>query len=344
MKHIALTQHFQNFLLFSSVLLIAGILFVYFSDLALAQSGEVEAGTGAVASGQTLGATITNTVNSFKTVPGLLTGASYLFGIVLGFMAIWKLKEHVLDPRGTQIWDPMKRAIAAGAFFALPFMASVVIETVSKDGQALTGSNFNTGGAAGSDGLDGKLVDLMQDIWQPMQWIMTGFGYIAGVILIMIGISRLLKTEQEGPRGPTGFGTVMTFLVAGVLLSFNSVLGAAVGSIFGGGATNNATLAYTTGLPDGGAHANAVIGAVLAFVAIVGWISFIRGFFIMRGVAEGNSQASAMAGITHILGGSVAVNLGGFIKAVQSTLGIQQFGLNISNAEPYLTSVSFMIG
>ena len=136
----------------------------------------------------------------------------------------------------------------------------------------------------------------------------------------------------------------MTFLVAGVLLSLNQILGSAVNSLFDSRVQNMASLAYDTGMDDAArGHAHAVIGAIFAFVAILGWISFIRGFFIMRGVAEGNSQASVMAGFTHILGGAVAVNLGGFINAVQKTLGIQEYGLVISAIEPHLTTISTFI-
>ena len=291
---------------------------------------------------QSLGTVIGNTVQSLSTVPGLLAGLSYLFGIVLGFMGIMKLKDHVESPNQTQIWDPIKRFLAGGMFLALPTMLGAVINTVSKDIDVIEGSDFNTSGVSGT-GLDAKLVALMTDIWGPLQYLFTAFGYLAGIILILIGISRLLKTEQEGARGPMGIGTIMTFIVAGILLSFNKILGATVGSLFGGKATNFAELSYDAGMgATATGHANAVIGSIFAFVAIVGWISFIRGFFIMRGVAEGNSQASIMAGFTHIIGGSIAVNLGGFISAVQSTLGITEYGLTISSLEPYLTSVTFI--
>ena len=258
-------------------------------------------------------------------------------------MGVCKLKEHVLIPSQAQIWDPIKRFLAGGMFFALPTVITAVYNTVASGGSVIEGSEFNVGGASGA-GLDAKLVALITDIWGPMQYILVGFGWIAGIILIMIGISRLLKTEQEGARGPMGIGTIMTFLVAGVLLSLNTILGAAVGSLFGGGAQNFAELAYDTGMSGAASgQANAVIGAILAFVALLGWISFIRGFFIMRGVSEGNSQASMMAGVTHILGGAVAVNLGGFINAVQNTLGISQYGLKISLLEPYIHSVTALV-
>lgn len=296
-----------------------------------------------VTSGQSLGDVISNTVKSFKTIPGFLSFIAYIFGVFLGFMGIMKLKDHVENPNQVQIWDPIKRFIAGGAFFALPTVARALQETVAKDGQVLASDKgFNTGGVSGT-GLDAKLVALMSDIWEPLQYLFTGFSYIAGIILILIGISRLLKTEQEGARGPMGFGTIMTFLVAGILLSLNKILGATVNSIFDSGVTNYGELVYKAGMDATAVgHVNAVIGSIFAFVAIIGWISFIRGFFIMRGVAEGNSQASLMAGMTHIFGGAIAVNLGAFIQAVQSTLGITQYGLEISSIEPYLTNITFI--
>ncbi len=309
------------------------------SDTALADDADEVAACG---DSNGLGGVLCNVFDSFHGVPGLFAGFSYIFGLVLAFMGILKIKEHVENPNQVQIWDPIKRFLAGGAFLGLPTIINVVKNTLSKDIDTINASNgYNTGGVSGS-GLDEKLVSLMKDIWDPMHYTMVGFSILAGTILLMIGISRLLKSEQDGPRGPMGLGTIMTFLVAGALFSINNLLGAASESIFNEGAQTYAVLKYTDGMEDGGKHANAVIGAIMAFVAILGWISFIRGFFIMRGVAEGNSQSSAMAGVTHILGGAIAVNLGAFIKAVQETLKIQDYGLVISSIEPYLTDVTFL--
>lgn len=89
-----------------------------------------------------------------------------------------------------------------------------------------------------------------------------------------------------------------------------------------------ATLQYTTGMlaPEVDA-AHAVISAIIKFVLIVGLISFVRGIFIIRSVAEGNSQSSIMSGVTHMLAGALAVNLGPLLNAVQATLGIGGFGI-----------------
>ena len=74
-------------------------------------------------------------------------------------------------------------------------------------------------------------------------------------------------------------------------------------------------------------HVLAMISTVLVFMTIIGYISFMRGFFIIKDVAEGSGQASLMAGVTHIFGGALAVNLGPLLNAVQSTLGLSSFGV-----------------
>lgn len=275
----------------------------------------------------TLGKVVTNTMRSFSSTPGLLTGLCYLMGLYLGIVAIMKLKEHVENPGNHPMWDSMKRFLTGGAFFALPTVVSAAYNTVARGITGHSDNGYNGSGAKGT-GLDAMLVKLMGDIGTPLTFIFGAFGYLAGLILIIIGISRLLKSEQDGPRGPTGIGTFMTFIVGGALIASNKMMGAASSSLFGTASVKtNGSLAYTSGLEDGGAHANAVIAAIIAFVAIIGWVSFLRGFFIMRGVAEGDNQASTMSGVTHLLGGALAVNLGPVLMAVQKTLGITNYGI-----------------
>lgn len=290
---------------------------------------------------QTLGTYIGNVFNNGVfdvNVKRLLIGTSYLFGIVLGFMGILKLKDHVEMPNQVPIWEPIKRFLGGSLFIGVPYVIGAVQGTIQGstktgivDAAGLTGTSggYNTGSVSGN-GLDAMLVNLMRDVWGNTHLLLLGFCYIAGVILLMIGISRMIKSEQDGPRGPMGLGTMMTFIIAGALLSIDGILTAVNNSIFGAGSVRTfATLTYTGG---GGAHighAEAVIGAIMAFVAILGLISFIRGFFILRGVSEGSSQASMMAAVTHIVGGALAVNLGAVIHAVQNTLGITTFGLTL---------------
>lgn len=275
----------------------------------------------------TLGKTILNVVKSSNSLPGLFTGSSYLMGLVMGVFGVLKLREHVESPQQVPIWEPLKRFLAGGGFLALPMVVEAVENTVSK-GLSKVGMSDKFTGTASGGGLDAMMVRLMSDVWLPMHNLIVAFSYLAGIILVIIGISRFLKSEQEGARGPTGIGTIMTFLVAGALFSIDKMVMAISNSLFKSSTIKTAgTLVYTDGLDGTQAHIEAVISAVVAFVILLGWISIVRGFFIMRGVSEGNSQASMMAGMTHLLGGGLAVNIGPVVNAVQETLGITDYGI-----------------
>lgn len=285
-----------------------------------------------VAHATTLGSVINSvTSDASLTLPGVFAGFSYMMGLIMGFTGIMKLKEHVENPNQVQFLEPIKRFIAGGMFFCLPYVADVVRNMIEGTGTNVAYQNSGFNGQSSGTGLDAMIIALMQNIFIPLQWAFGAFGYIAGLALVIIGISRLLKTEQQGPQGPTGIGTVMTFIVAGCLFSINSIIGYFTVTMFGDDTIDtNGVLQYTAGLGGAANHVHAVISGIIAFSIVIGWVSLIRGFFILRGVSEGNSQASMMAAITHLIGGVLAINLGSVIMAVQDTLGITQYGIRFS--------------
>lgn len=288
---------------------------------------------GSPAANATVGGVINNVVTSVQQTPALLAGLSYLFAIVIALWGILKIYDHVIRGQET-IWPGLQRFLVAGLLFALPMAmeaAENALTAGSTTGQIGSGAGWNAP-AVSAGGLDAMVVAVMEDTFVPMQSLIMGFCYLAGIILTIIGVLRLMKTSQEGPRGPGGFGTIMTFLVAGAMFSMGQMMGSWATSLFGTeNVTHHAALAFTTGL--GAAeldHVHSVISAVLAFVMVLGWISFVRGFFIIRDVADGNQQASLMAGLTHLFGGALAINLGPLLEAVQTTMGITAWGINFT--------------
>ncbi len=287
-------------------------------------------------------------------IPSFLSAISYIMGLALGLWALVKIRDHVENPTQTKISEGISRLIAGGMFFALPVLIEVGRSTVSpiallphtntgfNETGNLTGgggivgifTSFLPGGgpAGGGAGLSGALFKFMDTLLGPATILLSWFGYVAGAILIMVAIMRVIKSAQEGPKGPGGIGTIMTFITGGALISFNTLMTAFTTSFFNLPATQTyATLQYTTGMGPGEiAHAHIVISAILKFMIILGLISFIRGIFIIRDVAEGKQQASVMAGVTHMIGGSLAVNLGPLLNTVQETLGITTWGIVFS--------------
>ncbi len=295
-----------------------------------------------LSSNGTIGDVLCTSLFNTITFSTFLNSISYLIGLVFGVWGILKVRDHVNDPSRVAISEGVTRLVAGGAFFALPFLIVVFQNTTGTAGivassfavTALKGSNYGfnetlaCGG--GSNSLDVAMGCFMQDILGPSQIVLNFFTYVAGTIFIMIGISRLIKSSQEGPRGPGGVGTFGTFIVGAFLLSATAMIGAFSGSLFGTpGTFTYASLTYTTGMSAAEQQAALnVVSAVLKFMIIIGMLSFVRGMFILREVAEGSQQASTMSGVTHLVGGALAVNLGPLLNAIQSTLGITAFGVS----------------
>ena len=77
-----------------------------------------------------------NINTSIASLPGLLTGLAYMFGILLGVLGIMKIKDHVENPTQTPLKDGAVRLAAGGALFALPIMFEAMYETVGSGSNA----------------------------------------------------------------------------------------------------------------------------------------------------------------------------------------------------------------
>ncbi len=317
-------------------------------DLANESGYDSETCTGLAAG--TIGALMCETAERTGLFPAFLTAISYLFGLVMGVWGVLKIRDHVLNPQQTGVFEGISRLMAGGAFFALPVLIEVFRNTLTNGGlfnslfQAkgfvsdVGGLAYNTGsiGACPTSvtgmSLDVILLCFTSDILTPINVILTFFAFVAGIIFIMIGISRLIKGAQEGAKAPGGLGTIMTFLIGGALISYNDLMRAATQTLTGNGSTlTYGDLNYTTGMTTAETEAaHAIISSIVKFMIVIGIISFVRGLFIVRNVAEGNQQASMMAGVTHIVGGALAVNIGPVINAVQATLGTTGLGVTFS--------------
>lgn len=289
-------------------------------------SGEAQ-GKSCSAGAADLGGVICNLYMHTTAFPTFVAAVCYLFGIAVTIWGILKIRTHVHNPDHTTVWEGVSRLVVAGGFFALPYVIEAVMTSMMGDMQAHT--NSGPAGTAQGAGLDKMLSDFMTSVFGPTDIILTFFGYAAGTLLVMIGISRLMKAANEGPRGPGGIGTIMTFVAGGALLSFSPMIAAFTMSLFGKDTTATIpVLNYVTGLDaNEQEHIKAVISAMIQFVLLLGLVSFLRGIFIIRGIAEGGHNHSMMAGVTHLVGGAMAVNLGPFINAVETTLNLTQYGV-----------------
>ena len=83
-----------------------------------------------------------NIITSMADLPGLLSGVSYMFGILIGVLGILKIKDHVENPNNTPLKDGAIRLAAGGGLFALPIIYQAMFNTIGQD-TSVQGAQLN---------------------------------------------------------------------------------------------------------------------------------------------------------------------------------------------------------
>jgi hypothetical protein len=285
------------------------------------------------ATGPSTGDVMTNLHESLRRVPNILTTIAFVSGLFLAVAGVLKLRDHVDNPPQTPISAGVKRLIAGGAFLALPLTTNIIKGSLfGTDTGEVAGNNWGVAGSVVPTpvALDEVAVAFITNIATPMKYLMISFSFILGLALILVGISRLIKTAQEGPRGPTGMGTLFTFIAGMMLMALGQSMGTFSASLFGDGQMQNYAQfsGYVqTALGGNEDQLRAVIGSLLMFVSLVGFIAFLRGIYIMKLVADGNQNHSITQSLTFMIGGALAFNLGRVINMLQQSLGYDALGI-----------------
>jgi len=283
------------------------------------QAQAQSSGTGAVS---TVGDMLNSLTASWGTLPSLLTGVAYILGIMFTAQGIFMFKDHVDQPSQKPISAGIKRFLAGGMLFALPAMGKAVSGNLVGGGGPMVGFT-NVHSDPGIAGLDEMAIKFVGNVSGPATYMLIGFAYLGGMFLLITGIIRLTKTAQEGARGPTGLGTLMTFVSAGALFSMGQMIGLFSGTLFGTSTVSTYANISTDILPADDANIVApIIESLMIFIMIVGFIAFIRGWFVLKAFADGSQQATLAQALTFLLGGTLAINLGDLVNALQQTVGV----------------------
>ena len=173
--------------------------------------------------------------------------------------------------------------------------------------------------AARAADFDERLVEMIGELEPAAHALIVAISYILGVCALGSGLFRLIKTSEDRWRAPSGTGTVLCFVAGSAMFAFPALLASAELSLFraGGGVSS---LSY------GGADSDrydALLKALFAIVQIIGVVSFLKGWFVLRAAADGHGRATMGSGAWHIVGGLLAWHIVPVLAAVQKTTGIE---------------------
>lgn len=273
-----------------------------------------------------IGDYIIHGINQASVLINVAAFVAFIIAVFFTVRGIQQVRNHIDNPGQAPLAEGIKRLGVGGALFSFPMIVNVIAKTFGMSGSGIANSGWSSNSGT-NGGLDGMMVHFIADIVNPAFKGIEYFCYIAGILMILFAMQRLVRTAQDGPRGPLTFGTITMFIVAGALLSFPQLLTSLNLSLTGtAGASTNVAFMSLAGV-DAAQVQNAknVFSAILAFMAVIGFLSVVRGLFLLKSFADGGQQASMMSVVTHIVAGSLCINLGAFINAVQTSLGVTTF-------------------
>ena len=93
--------------------------------------------------GQDFSTIAENITGSISSVPGMLTGVSYMLGTLLGVLGILKIKDHVENPSQTPLQHGAIRLTSGGALFGLPIVYEAMTSTIGENGANATAATLN---------------------------------------------------------------------------------------------------------------------------------------------------------------------------------------------------------
>lgn len=153
----------------------------------------------------------------------------------------------------------------------------------------------------------------------PLQGVFSAALYVLGFLFAVIGTleARKVTAAPENQQGQLSWTVVgSTYLLAIMCVAFPTALSTAEMTVFGHASpleyqnVSGAALGNTT---------RQAIGVLLGYAQLLGWVFFIRGWFLLRKAAQGKIDGSGIAW-THVIFGVLLADIVHTVNVVSSTL------------------------
>lgn len=209
------------------------------------------------------------------------------------------------------------------------------------------GTTVSGGGVLGNIDLQRVLTNLAQLV-VPITQLVLAISFVSGIVFIFKGIlmlkhigeSQAMRSNPQGMAGPflhLGIGAILIYMPAASNIFSTSMLGS-VPSLFSNSdvidiqvdgdtyavnttptydqnASNELMQYASVGINEEWA---AMINTISMYIQLVGFIAFVRGWFILSTVGNtGGAQQGAFGkGLVHIIGGVIAINFVPFMQII----------------------------
>lgn len=271
----------------------------------------------------TAGEVICHVVDQIDSLPDLFSYVAMTTGAIFVGRGLIKLKDHGDQGQKSPLLHAIWPMIGGSGLIAISgfrgwLKATLGLETVN----GLDTCNWKdpTSGADPSTWLTNFVVNIKD----PLFMTVSILGWIMGVLFIIKGLNKLAKYGTD-PKAYSMPNIVVNLVVGSMLLSLSASLNLMLNSVFGSTVIGNGNFdnwqVFKNFSGDTTAFKNSV-KAALNFFQVVGAIAFLRGFLIIKNSVEGSGQATMAQGLTHLIGGTLAINIFNVLQIMNTTMGV----------------------
>jgi uncharacterized membrane protein HdeD (DUF308 family) len=270
--------------------------------------------------------------NVFENVSGLtflISGFAWIVGAALIIRGIFDIIKRSSDPN-KPLKDGLLGICCGAAVAAFPYFIDWLQQTIHTSTGGTTFNCLVEGGgnaAAGPVPLDVMLFNFVQNISSPIVMLMSALAIIFGASMIFYNMIKLSKFGSDAKSNALT-PIIGSLIIGAVLMALGTTMDVSLGTLFGEGTTHGGQVQYDgIAYQPGGSfdmeRFDRAMRAVFIFLYIIGSLSFIRGFFILRNALEGAGQATKGQAFTHIIGGTLLVNMPTFIRFIEESIGFR---------------------
>lgn len=304
--------------------IIAALLVAAYPDFAFAAPGDVS-----LAAAGSVGAVFCSVFRNVGGMTFFISAVAYIVGASLAVRGVFDLIKRSSDPN-KPLKDGLLGIMAGGMVAALPNLVEWLHRTIYKIPQYRAFgpcSPIETNKSTQVLPLDEMLYNFVQNISTPIIMMMSALAVIFGAAMIFYNMVKLSKFGTDA-KSNTLTPIIGSLIIGAMLMALGQTMDVSLNTLFGGNITHGGKVAYTTIAyePSGSfdmKRFNRAMEAVFIFLYIIGSLSFIRGFFILRNALEGSGQATKGQAFTHIIGGTLLVNMPNFIRVLETTIGFK---------------------
>jgi len=274
----------------------------------------------------TLGDIVCNVRANLVPFGPFFSGLAYVVGAIMVLKGALLFKKHMENPNDSQIVKAIFHMIAGGALAALPAAVSTLQNTLGFSASSGAPGACAAGPVtplSSAGGLDVMMQNFVNNVYGPMLNLISVISITMGLFLIFRGLLKSAKVGSD-PRAGAPHAIIVNLFVGAMLVSAGGMLSTMLESLFGQSTVTSFAGINWSGITGGSANTTAInntVTAILMFVKIVGAIAFVRGFLMIKSAVEGTGQVTVPQGMTHIIGGTMAINIGYMLTIIDKTFG-----------------------